>query len=541
MMHEQTEADSESLRARRCIEAVVAHGSEEVRGAGRLRGPQNRRRRALIGALAGIALGLGYLGISQTLKAPGHERGSRAYSKQENSLMSNMSKNLAQKVSGGAMALAVLAAAVPAGDACAQSAIEWRVADGGNGHWYGAISSTDAVGWTDSSSRASQVGGHLVTVHSIEEEDVIWALASDAALWNGRCGPWIGLSQAANPSEPLGGWAWVSGEPLAWSNGTGWADECAWCCGGSTENAAHYFNPQLTGPLRVWNDLPSDVSCSTTYPMPKAFLIEWSADCNSDGIVDYGQIAAGELADANANNIPDCCEAGTPCEVNLIHNGSFELGPAQADCQWVLCSVGSTAISQWMVSEGNVDRMRDSPACPVNIESWNPYEGEHTIDLSGIFAAGSIAQTVPTIPSGNYRLTFQLTGNCVPGVKRMSAEIEGASTEFEHVCASDNPQPWNMKTAHFVAADSETTITLRSLDSGSNGPVIDDVRLVAVAIDPCSGDIDSSGFVNSVDLAMILTVWGTSGGSYPSADIDHDGIVAGADLGIMLTMWGNCP
>ncbi|MEY3026537.1 MAG: Dockerin type domain, partial [Planctomycetota bacterium] len=40
---------------------------------------------------------------------------------------------------------------------------------------------------------------------------------------------------------------------------------------------------------------------------------EWSADCNGDGIVDFGQIRAGELADANGNNIPDCCEGSYPC------------------------------------------------------------------------------------------------------------------------------------------------------------------------------------------------------------------------------------
>jgi hypothetical protein len=39
----------------------------------------------------------------------------------------------------------------------------------------------------------------------------------------------------------------------------------------------------------------------------KAF-VEWSADCNGDGIVDFGQILRGELDDDNANGIPDICE-----------------------------------------------------------------------------------------------------------------------------------------------------------------------------------------------------------------------------------------
>jgi hypothetical protein len=38
------------------------------------------------------------------------------------------------------------------------------------------------------------------------------------------------------------------------------------------------------------------------------YVIEWEADCNGDGIVDYGQIHRGELDDDNANGIPDVCE-----------------------------------------------------------------------------------------------------------------------------------------------------------------------------------------------------------------------------------------
>ena len=39
-----------------------------------------------------------------------------------------------------------------------------------------------------------------------------------------------------------------------------------------------------------------------------SYVIEWSSDCNNDGIVDYGQVLSGQLADANGNGIPDTCE-----------------------------------------------------------------------------------------------------------------------------------------------------------------------------------------------------------------------------------------
>ncbi len=44
--------------------------------------------------------------------------------------------------------------------------------------------------------------------------------------------------------------------------------------------------------------------------------VEWSADCNGDGIVDYGQILDGTYADEDGNGVPDCCEAGCPGDLN---------------------------------------------------------------------------------------------------------------------------------------------------------------------------------------------------------------------------------
>jgi hypothetical protein len=50
-----------------------------------------------------------------------------------------------------------------------------------------------------------------------------------------------------------------------------------------------------------------------------AAIIEWSADCNNDNIVDYGQILNGTLPDTNTNNIPDCCEPGNSCCLGDIY------------------------------------------------------------------------------------------------------------------------------------------------------------------------------------------------------------------------------
>ena len=49
-------------------------------------------------------------------------------------------------------------------------------------------------------------------------------------------------------------------------------------------------------------------------PCSAAAVAEYSADCNGDGIVDYGQILDGTFADANANGVPDCCDDGSACQ-----------------------------------------------------------------------------------------------------------------------------------------------------------------------------------------------------------------------------------
>jgi hypothetical protein len=77
-----------------------------------------------------------------------------------------------------------------------------------------------------------------------------------------------------------------------------------------------------------------------------------------------------------------------------------------------------------------------------------------------------------------------------------------------------------------------------TLESGAT-VVIDN----SVPLNPptCPGDIDDSGFVDGVDLAIILTNWGISNPKYPKADIDADGEVNASDLATVLSGWGACP
>ena len=183
--------------------------------------------------------------------------------------------------------MAISAAAVVTAGASAQNAVQWRVEDGGNGHWYGVL--PDSVVWSVARQQCEGRGGHLATLTSQAEN--LFA----ASLVGANMG-WIGAFQPPDTCEPGCGWSWVTGEPWDYSS---------WAPPAPNEFGSEDFGETYSS--GGWNDMPAD-------GWLRRALIEWSADCNADGIVDFGQIRAGELADANANNIPDCCESGTPCD-----------------------------------------------------------------------------------------------------------------------------------------------------------------------------------------------------------------------------------
>ena len=89
----------------------------------------------------------------------------------------------------------------------------------------------------------------------------------------------------------------------------------------------HWVRFRFMNQILAWNDVvdwlgDTHLCCN---PLVNRALIEWSADCNNDGIIDYGQIRAGELADLNSNNIPDCCEQSSsciPCDADVDESGA---------------------------------------------------------------------------------------------------------------------------------------------------------------------------------------------------------------------------
>ena len=445
----------------------------------------------------------------------------------------------------GAMALAISASVV------AQDAVQWRVEDGGNGHWYAAVRSDGLITFHEARYLAVEAGGDLAVLKGPDENDWVFGmLASNREIWweptNPRHGPWIGLRQDLNApdyEEPSGGWQSVDGTAVTFTN---WASATTTCedmprilsCDGiRTQDFGAFFCPE-EGPSSCPDPTDTWASLQANHPRMESYLIEWSADCNGDGIADYGQILDGTMFDGDENGIPDCCELGYDCELNLVHNGSFENGPDQADCTWTTVYPGDINLIPWTVTQSSVDRLRLSTTCTN--ESWQSFQGEFTVDLDGFSTAGGIEQVISTDIGRRYALSLQLTGNCGPNIaKRIRVSAGDWVGEFETNCQPTNPQPWRPVSMSFTAASRTTTVRLESLSkTGINGPVIDDVRVSPYA---CMADLNGDGIVGPPDLGILLAVWGTDGGDIEAADINGDGTVNASDLGPLLGAWGPCP
>ena len=216
----------------------------------------------------------------------------------------------------------------------AQQAVQWKVSDAGNGHWY-QLTVAGPISWHTAKVATESRGGHLATLTSDPEKRFVQSVVSATPGFGEsavrRWGPWLGGKQdrsGSDYSEPRGGWRWVTGEPWSYAAWPSYQPD-NWCAETQAEEDFLTFAGYFLQSDGAWNDLPAN-GCDND-PV-NSYVIEWSADCNNDGIVDYGQILQGQFADANTDGIPDTCQCGTIpslptcCPGDLDHDG--EVGGA---------------------------------------------------------------------------------------------------------------------------------------------------------------------------------------------------------------------
>jgi hypothetical protein len=127
-----------------------------------------------------------------------------------------------------------------------------------NGHHYEVVETS--VPWDQAKATAESVSylgvqGHLVTLEDLAEDQFVYFTLAGGALGNA----WIGLYQDMtdpNFSEPAGGWVWVDGTPL---NFTNWYAPGEPNNGGGLEHYGGYW------PGDQWNDYQIADANAATY------------------------------------------------------------------------------------------------------------------------------------------------------------------------------------------------------------------------------------------------------------------------------------
>jgi formylglycine-generating enzyme required for sulfatase activity len=362
------EADGEALG----VEGAAVGESGDVRAVGREE-PKARRMRWAAGgtALAVVAVaawwsGAGNRNSREILAHAGADGALIAGERTPNSGPGDFnSSNGSSHMKIQTTAAALLGAAAVAFQAQAGDAVQWRVEDGGNGHWYAAIVMSSDVDFPAATAIARQRGGYLFSGCGNEFDIVVqitdamlpqYWLAVQGSQW---LGPWIGIQLNGNI------WGWSDDNTCAfdrWDTNRGQPDSPG--VGGETVAFLYSVGAE---PAPVVHDV-------TTSRTTRSLLIEWSADCNSDGIVDYGQILSGQLADANTNGIPDLCECATHPELGAcrcvgdivtdgIVNGA-DLGTLLA--YWGL----TTSVPYSQASDINVDGRVDGADLGRLLSNW---------------------------------------------------------------------------------------------------------------------------------------------------------------------------
>jgi choice-of-anchor C domain-containing protein len=136
-------------------------------------------------------------------------------------------------------------------------------------------------------------------------------------------------------------------------------------------------------------------------------------------------------------------------------------------------------VGPWTVSAGSVDVTND--------EYWQAAEGDQSLDVSGFCTDGTIYQDVGTTPGQDYEIRFMLAGNTdgSPTIKQLEVSWGGAQAgpvvTFDTSGTSSTGMGYVEKVIPVTASAPVTRLQFRSVSDSCYGPVIDDVRLVAVA------------------------------------------------------------
>ena len=113
---------------------------------------------------------------------------------------------------------------------------------------------TDELSWNEHNDRALAMGGHLVSITSAEENELVARIAGGRTVWIG------GMRKGSGNGPGAEHWCWCDGQPWIYAN---WAPGEPNNYGGN-ENRIHLY-----GQNKLWNDVGEGWRGPAVYQLPK--------------------------------------------------------------------------------------------------------------------------------------------------------------------------------------------------------------------------------------------------------------------------------
>ena len=118
----------------------------------------------------------------------------------------------------------------------------------------------EELSWNEHNERALALGGHLVSITSAEENELVARIAGGRVVWIG------GMRKGSGNGPGADHWYWCDGQPWIYAN---WAPGEPNNYGGSNENRIH-----LNGQNKLWNDVGEGWRGPAVYQLPKEKSIQ---------------------------------------------------------------------------------------------------------------------------------------------------------------------------------------------------------------------------------------------------------------------------
>ena len=227
--------------------------------------------------------------------------------------------------------------------------------------------------WHDARDYCASLGAHLVTISSLEENQLVY----DLLPWG-----WLGGTDEDNE----GVWRWVTGEPWVFINWyPGEPNNCCLPehCGGVGCTPEHYLSFWGAPPVPQWNDLPN---------RNKSFVCEWEA---LQVAIDINPQSCPNPLNIGGEGVLPIAILGTEgFDVTQVDPPSVEL-EGVAPLRWALEDV-ATPFEPFIGKEDAYDCTEQGP------------DGD--LDLTLNFKAQEVVAALGEVQDGDV-LVLQLTGN----------------------------------------------------------------------------------------------------------------------------------